>query len=248
MAVFRSRGSSHSQARSLYWQTHGDTWSLTGSLLGSTLLYLALFLAIAAASAFGALVSGVDTYILRAGSIVLLPYLALVFLLSAALTRAVGNIRREVLLGAVMMVVVGPFLGMLVYEGLAVSPAAVGSAALAVGGSLVITAAIAYLSPWDLSRLSGLAMVGLVALIVTQGLALFLTPMMGLVTSPVWFFIGILVFELYLVVDLSRMKMAIPYGPNDSLAVFLALGLALDIINLFMYFLELFLGGAARRR
>jgi FtsH-binding integral membrane protein len=248
MAVFRSRGSGYASARAAYWQTHGESWSLTGSLLASTLAYLGLFLAIAAASGTAALLTGLDTVIARAGSLILLPYFAAIILLSAGLARAVGHIRREVVLGAVMMAVMGPLLSLLVAYGLSVSPAAVVSAAVAVGGSLVVTAAIAYISPWDLSRLSGLALVALLGLIVTQVLALFLAPVMGLVVSPVWFFIGILVFELYLVVDLSRLRAAAPYGPNDALAVFLALGLAMDIINLFMYFVELFVGGAAARR
>jgi FtsH-binding integral membrane protein len=248
MSVYGSRSSGYAGIERAYWQAHGDAWSLTGNLLGSTLAYLGMFLAIAAASGFAALVSGVDVVVERAGSLVILPYVAVIFLLSALLARSVGNIRREFWLGALMMVVVGPFLGLMVAYGLSVSPTAVLSAAIAVGGSLVVTAAIAYISPWDLSRLWGLALVGLLGLVVTQVLALFLAPVMGVVLSPVWFFIGILVFELYLVVDLSRLKVAYPYGPNDALAVFLALGLAMDIINLFMYFLQLFVGGAVARR
>jgi FtsH-binding integral membrane protein len=247
MAMFRTRSGAYAQDRGAYWQQYGESWSLTGSLLGSTLLYLGLFLAIAAASGLASLALGLDTWILRAGSFVILPYLAAVFVLSAALQRAMGRIRQEVLLGGLMMVIMGPFLGLLVGYGLAVAPTAVLSAALAVGGSLVLTAAIALVSPWDLSRLGGLALVALLGLVATQLLGLFLAPVTGLVLSPVWFTVGILVFELYLVVDLSRLKAASPYGPNDALAVYLALGLAMDVINLFLYFLELFLGGARRR-
>jgi FtsH-binding integral membrane protein len=246
MAVFRGRGGGPS-AQNAYWSTYGSAWSLTGSLLGSTLVYLGLFLLLAAASAFATLATGLAADRARMGDVLLLPYIAVVFLLSMAMARSVGHIGRQVVLGAIMMVVIGPFLGLILGYGLAVDPAAVSSALLAVGGSLVVTTVIAYLSPWDLSRLSGLAMVGLLGLLVTQGLAMFLTPVMGLVTSPAWFFIGILVFELYMVVDLARLRSQAPYGPNDSLAVYLGLGLALDVINLFMYFLELFLMGGRRR-
>ena len=248
MAVYRSRGRSGA-AQNAYWQVHGSAWSLTGSLMGSTLIYLTLFLLLAAGSAMAVRVTGLATDIAHSawGGIIFLPYIGLVFLLSALLARSVGRVGRQLVLGAIMMVIMGPILALVVGEALLVAPQAVPSALMAVGGSLVVTAAIAYVSPWDLSKLSGLAMVGLIGLIVTQGLALFLTPLLGVVTSPVWFFIGIMVFELYLVVDLARMKVQAPYGPNDSLAVFLALGLALDIINLFMYFLELFMMGGRRR-
>lgn len=243
----RRGNGTHDAARAAFYSQNGSTWSLTGSLLGSTLLYMGLFLLVAVVSGTVALASGFDRFLAGVGNILLLPYLLLVVLLSAGLARAVGNTKRELVLGGLMMVIVGPFLGMAVAYGLATNPPAVISAAAAVGGSLVVTAVIALVSPWDLSKLSGLAMVGLFGLIITQVLAMFLAPAMGLVMSPIWSFIGILVFELYLVVDLSRLKNAMPYGPNDSLAAYLGLGLALDVINLFMYFLMLFTGGARRR-
>lgn len=68
----------------------------------------------------------------------------------------------------------------------------------------------------------------------------------GLMLSPLWSMIGIGVFELYLVVDLSRMRQAMPYGPNDGFADYLGLNLALDVVNLFMYFLMLFVGQSRR--
>ena len=68
----------------------------------------------------------------------------------------------------------------------------------------------------------------------------------GLMPSPLWSMIGIGVFELYLVVDLSRMRQAMAYGPNDGLADYLGLNLALDVVNLFMYFLMLFVGQSRR--
>jgi len=247
MSFPRQRGANPADARSLFYSQYGSSWTLTGSLLASTLLYMGLYLLVAAISAVVSLATGLDQVLAGVGSLLLLPYIVLIFLLGAAMARSVGHVGRELALGALMMVIIGPLVGLLVGYGLAVAPAAVGSALLAVGGSLVVTAAIAVISPWDLSRLGGLAFVALIGLIVTQGLALFLAPVMGLVASPTWAFIGILVFELYLVVDLSRIRRAMPYGPNDGLAAYLGLNLAMDVINLFMYFLQLFLGGARRR-
>jgi FtsH-binding integral membrane protein len=244
----RTRTMNPTQMRGYYYAQYGSSWSLTGSLLGSTLLYMGLYLLVATAGAYVTLVSGFDNVMASSGSVAWLPMILVVFLLSAALNRAIGNVKKELLLGGLMMLVVSPFLGLAVAYGLTVSPAAVGSAVLSVAGSLVVTAAIAYVSPWDLSKLSGLAFVGLMGLIITQVLAMFIGGAMGLVTSPIWAFIGILVFELYMVVDLSRMKQAMAYGPNDGLAAYLGLGLALDVVNLFMYFLMLFVGGAAGRR
>jgi len=244
----RSRSVDPTQARGYYFAQYGSAWSLTGSLLGSTLLYMGLYLLVAATGAFVTLVSGFDNVMATSGSVAWLPMILLVFLLSAALNRAMGNVRRELLLGGLMMLVVSPFLGLALAYGLTVSPAAVSSALLSVGASLIVTAAIAYVSPWDLSKLQGLAFVGLLALIITQVLAMFIGSAMGLVTSPLWALIGIFVFELYMVVDMSRMRKAMAYGPNDGLAAYLGLGLALDVVNLFMYFLMLFMGGAAGRR
>jgi FtsH-binding integral membrane protein len=239
--------SNPAQARALYFAQNGSTWSLTGNLLASTLVYMGLYLAIAVAGAFVSLVTGVDQVVANSGTIVILPLFGIIFLVSMLMARSVGRVGRELALGAVMMLAISPILSIMVASGLATDPNAVFSALLAVGGSLVVTAVIAAVSPWDLSRLGGLAMVGLIGLIVTQMLALFLAPAMGLVMSPVWSFIGILVFELYLVVDMSRIRQSMPYGPNDSLAAYIGLGLALDVINLFMYFLMLFMGGARRR-
>ncbi|MGC8489488.1 MAG: Bax inhibitor-1/YccA family protein [Clostridia bacterium] len=247
MSYPRQRVSNPAQARAVYFAQNGSAWSLTGNLLASTLVYMGLYLAIAVAGAYLSAITGVDEVVAGAGSIVVIPLLGLVFLVSFLLNRAVGHVGRELLLGGVMMLIMSPILSLIVGSGLATDPHAVVSAVLAVGGSLVVTAAIAAVSPWDLSRLGGLAMVGLLGLIVTQVLALFLAPAMGLVMSPVWSFIGILVFELYLVVDLSRIRQAMPYGPNDALAAYIGLGLALDVVNLFIYFLSLFLGGVGRR-
>ncbi len=243
----RSRSMNPSQARSYYFAQNGSSWTLTGSLMGSTLLYMALYLLVAAFGAFATLATGFDAVMARSGSIAWLPMLVLVFVLSAALNRAIGNIRKELVLGGLMMLMVSPFLGLALAYGLSISPPAVLSAVVAVAGSLVVTAAIAYVSPWDLSKLSGLAFVALMGLVITQVLAMFIGSATGLVTSPLWSLIGIGVFELYLVVDLSRMRQAMAYGPNDGLAAYLGLGLALDVVNLFMYFLMLFLGGARRR-
>ncbi len=247
MSYPRQRVSNPAQARAMYFAQNGSTWSLTGNLLASTLVYMALYLAIAVAGAFVSLVTGVDRVVANSGTIVILPMFGIIFLVSMLMARSVGRVGRELALGAVMMLVISPILSIMVASGLATDPNAVFSALLAVAGSLVVTAVIAAVSPWDLSRLGGLAMVGLMGLIVTQVLALFLAPAMGLVMSPVWSFIGILVFELYLVVDISRIRQSMPYGPNDSLAAYIGLGLALDVINLFMYFLMLFMGGARRR-
>ncbi len=247
MSYPRQRVSNPAQARALYFAQNGSTWSLTGNLLASTLVYMGLYLAIAVAGAFVSLVTGVDQVVANSGTIVILPLFGIIFLVSMLMARSVGRVGRELALGAVMMLAISPILSIMVASGLATDPNAVFSALLAVGGSLVVTAVIAAVSPWDLSRLGGLAMVGLIGLIVTQMLALFLAPAMGLVMSPVWSFIGILVFELYLVVDMSRIRQSMPYGPNDSLAAYIGLGLALDVINLFMYFLMLFMGGARRR-
>ncbi|MCL8209411.1 MAG: Bax inhibitor-1 family protein [Actinomycetia bacterium] len=224
----------------------GRPWSLTGSLLASTVLYFGLYLAVAAAGAAASLALGVDAWIAQTGGVLVLPLLLAVVGLSVLLNRAAGQVGRQILLGALILLVLSPFLGLAVAAAAVNHPAALASAALAVGGSVVVTAAIAWISPWDLTRLGGLALVAVVGLVVTQLLGWFLAPVLGLVTSPVWYFLGTLVFALYLVVDLSRLKVAMAYGPDDALAAFLGLALALDVINLFLYLLAFFGGGNRR--
>ena len=242
----KSRAPSPAQLRNAYFGRYGSTWSLTGSLMSSTLLYMGLYLLVAAGGAVAANASGLTRVVSTAGLWGLLPFLVLLFAVSGAMSRAIGNVAKELLLGALMMLVVSPFLGMALAYGLAASPAAVLSAGVAAAGSVVVTAAIAFVSPWDLSKLSGLAFVGLVGLLITELLAMFVGAATGLVLSPIWSMIGIAVFELYLVVDFSRMRQAMAYGPNDGLAAYLGLNLALDVVNLFMYFLMLFVGGSRR--
>jgi FtsH-binding integral membrane protein len=215
-------------------------------LLASTLIYFGLFLAIAAGGALLSLATGLDALVAEAGTLAILPLLLAIVGLSVLLNRSMGHVGRELLIGGLMVLVISPVLGLAVAISAANDPTAITSALLALGGSIVVTAAIAWISPWDLSRLGGLAMVMLGGLIVTQLLGLFLAPVLGVVTSPVWFLIGTLVFALYMTVDLSRLKMAMPYGPNDALAAYLGLALALDVINLFLYLLAFFGGGSRR--
>ena len=242
----RSRTPSPAQIRNAYFGRHGSTWSLTGSLMGSTLLYMGLYLLVAAGGVVAANASGLTRVVAGSGIVALLPFFVLLFVVSSAMSRAIGHVTQELALGAIMMLVVSPFLGMALAYGLAASPAAVLSASVAAGGSVVVTAAIAFVSPWDLTKLSGLALVGLVGLLITELLAMVLGAATGLVLSPLWSMIGIAVFELYLVVDFSRMRQAMAYGPNDGLAAYLGLNLALDVVNLFLYFLMLFVGGSRR--
>ena len=209
-------------------------------------MYMGLYLLVATGGAVVANGSGLTRLVSSSGLWGLLPFLLILFAVSSAMSRAIGHVKKELLLGALVMLAMSPFLGMALAYGLAASPAAVLSAAVAAGGSVVVTAAIAFVSPWDLSKLSGLAFVGLAGLIITELLARFLGAATGLVLSPIWSMIGIAVFELYLVVDFSRMRQAMAYGPNDGLAAYLGLNLALDVVNLFLCFLMLFVGGSRK--
>lgn len=229
---------SRAAQQSAAYAATGATWTLTGPLLGGALLSMAGYLLVAGLSAIGALASGFDQTIGRAGPSILIPFVAAVVLVSSLMTRSLGHAAQEYFWGAVLMILMGPFVGMAVGYALHVDPAAVTSAGLAVGVSLGITALIAYLSPWDLTRLSGLAGMGLLGLLVTETAALFLAPVLGVVLSPWWSFAGIAVFELYLVVDFSRIRTALRYGPRTGLAAYLGLNLALDVINLFLFFLQ----------
>lgn len=235
---------SYQQSRSQVFAASGTggKWSLTGNLMGSTMLYLVGYLFLTALSGIIVIFTGV----LNLASsdvmpLMLVPLFASMFLIYRM--RKARSLRGELFMGALVMVLMGPWVAIMVaLVGASSGFAVVWSAVSAVAISVVATSLIVYVSPWDLSKLSGLAFVALIALIASEFINLVLAWTMGVHFLQLWYFIGAAVFELYLVVDISRVRRQAVYGPNDGLAAWLALDLALDIINLFFYMLMLFSG------
>ena len=125
--------------------------------------------------------------------------------------------------GSKMAVLIGPCIGIAVVAAWVVQPMTVWSTLLAVVGTMVATAIIDYGPTWDLSRHQGLAFVGLFGLVVTL-------------------FLVMVVPALFLIVDLVRLL----YGSDSSLTILLALTLALDILSLLTFFLQVFGGNSER--
>ncbi len=237
-----ARTTSRTQRQYAAYSTTGTPWHATRSILGGALLSMTGYLLIAAIGAVLAITSGLAYQLAQSGYAIIIPFLILALLITFAMNRSIGHLGQEFFWGALLMLLLSPFLALAVLYAESVNPGALTSAGFSVAGSLIITTIIAYVSPWDLSKLSGLAFVGLAGLIITEIIAMFSGAALGLVTSPLWSFLGIAVFELYLVVDFSRIRRTLPYGPRKGLAAYLGMNLALDVINLFIFFLQLFTG------
>jgi FtsH-binding integral membrane protein len=104
----------------------------------------------------------------------------------------------------------------------------------------LVAGAYGYTTKRDLSGLGGLLMVGLVGVIVASLVGIFIQmPLMYIVISAV----SAVLFTGFLVFDLNRV--AASRGASDGDAILLAVGIYLDIFNLFLALLRIFgfLGG-----
>jgi len=107
--------------------------------------------------------------------------------------------------------------------------------------SVFLTLLVVYITDYDFGFLGIFLLISLWALIIVQLLNY-------LIFKSTWFrritsYVGILIFTLYLVYDFNRLEKLAAQGDESwGTAVKIAVKLYLDIINLFLYFLEI-LGG-----
>ncbi len=105
--------------------------------------------------------------------------------------------------------------------------------------AMLLSAAVVSWIPWDFSRMAPLLFLGLIMLIITGVLSMFLPSMFGVVASRAYNVIGVLIFTGYMMVDFAIMRHRGRSLPGDGTAVVLAVGLLVDIINLFLFLLRL---------
>lgn len=118
-------------------------------------------------------------------------------------------------------------------------PGVVGQAGLLTLTAFTVLTVYATLSRRDFSAWGSFLMVGLVVLILTSFLNIFF----GNATGALWIAaIGVLLFSGLLVFDTWRLRNV--YGPNDYVPA--AVNIYLDLLNMFMFLLQL-LGGGSRK-
>jgi FtsH-binding integral membrane protein len=105
--------------------------------------------------------------------------------------------------------------------------------------AMLLSAAVVSWIPWDFSRLAPLLFLGLIMLIITSVLSMFLPSMFGVVASGAYNVIGVLIFTGYMMVDFAIMRHRGRTLPGNGAAVVLAVSLLVDIINLFLFLLRL---------
>lgn len=114
------------------------------------------------------------------------------------------------------------------------------NAAAATGIVTLVAGGVGYTTKRDLSGMGGFLFIGLIALIVTSVVGIFIhLAFLQLVISAA----GAVLFSAYLVFDLNRVARA--QNVSDGDAIVLAISVYLDIVNLFLYLLRLLgiLGG-----
>ncbi|HMQ09680.1 MAG TPA: Bax inhibitor-1 family protein [Oligoflexia bacterium] len=114
----------------------------------------------------------------------------------------------------------------------------VNKAILGVALSVILTAAIVYLSPVDFGYLGGFLLISLILLIV-MGLAnvfYFKSERLSLIKS----YIGALIFIIYLLYDFNQLEKLHALGETSwQAAIDVAVNIYLDMINLFLDLLEI---------
>ena len=210
-----------------------STWpesGVKGSLMAQTLGYVALLLLIlSAATIVGVLLGHVGLWI----------GIVMMFGGTLMVNRAARKGRAALLWAVTTAVGMGILIGPIVWSVASTD----GSLLLSTLGTLVLavafSAALVSWIPWDFSRLTPLLLVGLIMLMVTGLISMFVPGATGLQMSTAYNLIGVLIFTGYLIVDFSLMRYRRLAMPARGTAVVLATYILIDIVNLFLFLLRL---------
>tara|TARA_A100001037_G_scaffold65029_1_gene57132 strand:- start:435 stop:1238 length:804 start_codon:yes stop_codon:yes gene_type:complete len=105
--------------------------------------------------------------------------------------------------------------------------------------AILATASLVFLTNIDFSFLGGFLFIALILLIIVSLLNYFIFKSRFLSLLKAYF--GVVIFTLYLIFDFDRLRAAKQAGDSEwSTAIDIAVNLYLDIINLFLYLLEIF--------
>ena len=162
--------------------------------------------------------------------------LALVFAINRARTNNPGLAMGLFMLLAFAM---GWEIGPLLHRYIALlGPGIVFEAAVTTGLGMTAMGCVAYLFSIDYRRLSGIAMAGLLLLILAGVVSMFF----HFLSPNTYSWMALAIFTALTVADFARIRA----GGDGMGAVSLALGIYLDAINIFLILLQLF-GGRSRR-
>jgi modulator of FtsH protease len=117
-------------------------------------------------------------------------------------------------------------------------PTVVVNAASTTGLGMLILAAIVYATSFDFRKLSGIAFIALIGLVVVGLVSLFV----HFLHPETYAWLTLLVFTLLVLVDFGRIRA----GGGGATAVQLAVSIYLDAINIFLALLQIF-GNRSRR-
>lgn len=203
---------------------------VSGSLMGRTLGYLTLLLLI-----LGAFVVMAPAF----GSVGLWTGMAAAFIGTIMVSRRVDRAGAAFTWGAIVAAGMGLLVAPVIWQTAASNPGLLVSSFGVLLLTVAFSAALVSWLPWDFSRMLPLLFLGLLMLLVTSVLAMFLPSMTGVVLSKTFNLIGVLIFTGYLIVDFSLMRLRDRALPANGAAVVLAVSLLIDIVNLFLFILRL---------
>jgi FtsH-binding integral membrane protein len=159
---------------------------------------------------------------------------ACVFGLNVASSRGNEQVAITLLFGLGLLL--GLALGPMLSEYVEADPAAVWQAAGATGGFVAALGAVGYATRRDLSSWYRLLFWALLGLIVFGVVAIFVSiPAENLI----WSVAGLVIFGGYTVLDFNRLRRA-----GQESAVPIAASIFLDVLNIFLFFLQLFGGNS----
>jgi len=158
--------------------------------------------------------------------------LELIIILTSRLWRTHSPLNRILFVAFTFItgVTVAPLIA--IVSASATGPTVLMQALLATGLMFTATALIGWTTKYDLSRLGGFLMMGLIGMIIVGIIGIFLP--WGSTTEMVYSGIGVLIFCGYTMYDFQKIKRY----PEDAY-IDAALALYLDIFNLFLFILRL---------
>ena len=157
-----------------------------------------------------------------------------------ALNFAVRRDRQSLAIGLLFAfgLLFGLGLGPVIAYYAASEPGVVWQAGLATGGFVGLLGSFGYATSRDLSALYRYAFWALIALIVF-GFVLFFVSIPG--ENVIYSVLGLAVFGLLTVLDFNRLKRS-----GIQMAPLIAASIFLDVVNIFLFFLQIFGGGGSR--
>lgn len=184
---------------------------------------------------------------LFAGSYVPPMWLHILMFVELAMIFGAMFMRRSKAIGMTFVLVFTFISGMTLFPIIAYYTSLLGAtmvleAAAISGASFLVAAVVASRSSFDFTFLGGFLFIGLIALVLMGIASMFIG--FGTMASLIYTMLGIAIFIGYVLFDVNRM---VHYGVSEQMVPWVVLSLYLDIINLFLFVLQLFGLNVSRR-